>query len=240
MNERQKILYKVLLMPIIEKDIREYQIEEDIIYSGFSYGNDFDADMSNVAVKFYSILYGVDEEEIVSNSNRYLKGDTMNASSPYYKPSIEKTSEWNRKKHCLANFWLLPMDIGRTPVKHLSDHKRLLCKHSKKSKLHDYMDKFLTFMNDNITDYYDEYKEYFESIHVEITSFSESFSKVHYLRDGYYFENKVKLIKKEQLKYGYDVWERIIETRAYEIAVSDKWEKLYKHLVVGKYKTNEE
>lgn len=236
LNEQQENLYKVLLMPIFEKNIESFQIHNDTICSGFTYGNTYDADMSNVAIKFYSILYGIDEKDILSSSNRHLKGDTMNSSSPYFRPASDVTSEWNIKKHCLANFWILPMDIGRTPVKHLSEEGKLYCKHSKKSKLHDYMDEFLLFMSKNIAKYYEKHEEYFHSINVDMDSFFELFPKVHYLASGYYFGNEVKVVEKIKLKQGYEIWEAMIKARAEEIAISVKWEQLYEHLVLKKQK----
>lgn len=231
MNEQQNELYRILLMPIEENEINGYRFCNEKIYSGYSYGRRFDADMSNVAIRFYSLLYGIKEEDILSTDKRWVKGDTMNSSLLYYRPNAEKKKEWDEKKHCLANFWLLPMNIGRTPVRFLSRKEKSLCKHSKISRLHDYMDNFLLFIGENYNEYYDVYDEYFKKLNIEKNSFTKSFSKVHFLNKGYYLDDSVKVVDKQQLKGSYDVWMRMIENRAYEIASSDIWKLLYDNLI---------
>ena len=232
MNKKQEELYKILLLPIMEQKIDSYKIEEKVIYSGTKYGTEFDPDMSNIAIKFYSIIYELEEEVLLSESEKSVKGDTMNASSTYYKPPSELTEQWKVDKHCLANFWILPMNIGRTPVRHLSEEQKLYCKHSRKSRIHDYMDVFLEFLSENLDYYFCEYKEYFDAIKVSRENFVNEFSQAHFLKKGYYEINSVKKIDKTTLRNGYDSWRKAIEERAQEIATSNKWENLYDEIVI--------
>ena len=233
MNNKQEELYKILLLPIEKQKMDSYKIEEKVIYSGTKYGTKFDPDMSNIAIKFYSVIYGIEEEKLLSKSEGFIKGDTMNTSSPYYKPPRELTEQWDVDKHCLANFWILPMNIGRTPVRYLSEEQKLYCKHSKKSRIHDYMDVFLEFLKDHIDDYFCEYNKYFDELKVSKENFVDEFSQAHFLKNGYYEINivKEKEIDKTTLRNGYDLWRNAIEERAREIATSDKWEELYDEFV---------
>jgi len=93
------------------------------------YANRLDADMSDVAVLFYEIIYSdILKSKSLLNERRYCRnelfaGNTMNSFN-----SIERTlgagtssradwpeslSKYFESYHCLANFWLLPMDLGR-------------------------------------------------------------------------------------------------------------------------------
>lgn len=78
MNNKQEELYKILLLPIKKQKMDSYKIEEKVIYSGTKYGTTFDPDMSNIAIKFYSVIYGIEEEKLISKSEGFIKGDTMN------------------------------------------------------------------------------------------------------------------------------------------------------------------
>jgi len=132
MNEQQ--LYELLLTPIRQGAL--IQIDHKIIYSGKRYASsDFDPDMSDIAVLFYETIYSdILKAESVLGENRKLKnkmfaGDTMNS----FNTTANKVPEAGRSRkqrtdsslwpeylqtyydsyHCLANFWLLPMDLGR-------------------------------------------------------------------------------------------------------------------------------
>lgn len=229
MNDKQRELYEILLLPIHEAKIEGYEIHENEIVSGFKYGKMFDADMSNIAVRFYSALYNISEEDLLSKEKSFVKGDTMNSSLKYYKTKAEINEKWIRQKHCLANFWILPMDIGRT-VKGLSETEVLYCKHSRKSKIFDYMDLFLDFLNNNLDYYFQNHASYFEILKVSKNNFYEDFSSVHCIK-CYYTNSEVRLIDKAKLKEDYNDWESLLKKRAVEIATSPRWENVYNSLL---------
>ena len=231
-EEKQKELEEILLMPIEKKKgISGFYIENGTIYTSQKYKGQFDYDMSNVAVVFYSILYSLNPDEIFNNDE--FKGDTMNSSLKYYKSSLEKKNMWNKQRHCLANFWILPKDIGRT-VKGLTSEQKKYCKHSKESKLHDYMDNFLSFMPNNLGYYFSNHKEYFDKLSIHKDNFLEDMSSVHYLEDGYIIQNRVLKIDKNIKDGVYDDWNNRLNQRAHLISHSDKWKELYDALT--KYK----
>lgn len=231
-EEKQKELEEILLMSIEKKNgISDFYIENETIYTNQKYKGKFDHDMSNVAVIFYSILYSLSFDEILNNDE--FKGDTMNSSLRYYKPSPEKKDEWNKRKHCLANFWILPKDIGRT-VRELTGGQQKYCKHSTKSKLHDYMDNFLSFMSGNLDYYFSNHKEYFDKLSIHKDNFLEDMSSIHYLEDSYIIQNRVLKIDKNIKDGVYGNWDRRLNKRAHLISHSDKWKELYDALT--KYK----
>jgi hypothetical protein len=114
----------------------EVFIEDDKVLSGQKYYSSADADMSDFAIGFYEIIY----KEILKGKpilgqkgslrNSEFAGDTMNSFNTIANctPGAGKSSrlrtekeEWpeylrvyHSQYHCLANFWILPMDIGRT------------------------------------------------------------------------------------------------------------------------------
>lgn len=139
MNKEEKdMVKKVLLLPIIcKKKIKKISRDRNIIYTGQKYYGNADEDMSDVAVKFYEIVYEnilkeqggslLDDKGYILNRN--FAGDTINSfnSIANIVPGAGKTTkqrtnedEWPEslknyysKYHCLANFWIIPFRIGR-------------------------------------------------------------------------------------------------------------------------------
>lgn len=107
-------------------------------------------------------------------------GDTMNSykritNRKMCTPDMRKV--WFGKYHCLANFWVLPLDIGRKTVVNFS----------KSSVSHDYMDGFLKVLEERFEEYKDKYNQYFG----EMKSI-ENFKKYHKLvESGYYINGEI-------------------------------------------------
>jgi hypothetical protein len=120
-----------------------------------------DEDMSDFAVGFYEILYKSllcgnrmlnDDDDLV---NRNFAGDTMNSfnyianlfpeagrSSSSRTPKCQWPQilqEWKQKYHCLANFWIIPLEIGRKNDSEFS-------KGSYENGLNDFVDRFVDLM----------------------------------------------------------------------------------------------
>lgn len=104
------------------------EIAENKIYSGQTYYSLPDADMSDIAVGFYRILYkkALDGVSILDGNdlaNCCFAGDTMNSFNTISnmlrkKESLSNEEEkllikYEKQYHCLANFWILPSCIGR-------------------------------------------------------------------------------------------------------------------------------
>lgn len=110
------------------------------IYSSQKYRNALDPDMSDLAVEFYNIVYEdilkskdtIEPKKILKEGfleNIDFAGDTMNsfnsiangvsgaglsaAKRTEKKEWPEFLQKYYSKYHCLANFWILPMRIGR-------------------------------------------------------------------------------------------------------------------------------
>lgn len=156
-NKMKKDVYDILMMPIkCDKNVKTISIENNYILSGQKYRSMEDEDMSDFAVGFYEIIYDsiIEPKGILNENGKFTNsdfaGDTMNSfnsianiepkagSSKKYRTSMEEWPDYlihyYRQYHCLANFWVIPMDIGR--------------KSAKKSK-YDSMDFFLNLINDN-------------------------------------------------------------------------------------------
>lgn len=109
------------------------------IISSQKYRNALDPDMSDLAIEFYSIIYSdiLKSQEILKEKgaleNYDFAGDTINSfnsiannvagAGQSVKQRTEKKDwpeflqEYYDQYHCLANFWILPMRIGRTGKK---------------------------------------------------------------------------------------------------------------------------
>lgn len=160
--EKQKKVYDILVCPIIAttnfNSIEMFHGENrSLIISGHEVCkrgliNVPDEDMCDLAIRFYEVLYGLEEGSILRQKGNpedwKNAGDTMNSFENVVKFSSEiKKSEWNEIYHCLANFWMLPGCIGR---KTNSDSKNsggifsdpITVKSFNKGR-RDYMDRFL-------------------------------------------------------------------------------------------------
>ncbi len=106
-----------------------------------------DSDMSDFAVGFYEILY----EELINTNildkndriiDKVFAGDTMNTG--IISKHRRKTKLPEHQRHCLANFWILPMWIGRDWDK--NPHPE----HSKtRNNCNDYIKLYLKYVKDN-------------------------------------------------------------------------------------------
>lgn len=141
MDVKEKRVYDILLTPIIcDKKIPQIIIQDGIIKSPQLYYSCADADMSDISMGFYRIVY----KDILTDSNgeilndkgypidKEFMGDTMHSfnslaniilkdSSKNFRSPVEKwpeeLNEYYLKYHCLANFWIIPMRHGRTSAK---------------------------------------------------------------------------------------------------------------------------
>lgn len=137
----------------------------------FRYNFKSDCDMSDFACGFYEIVYKdlLNGKQVVNNNGCFVDknfaGDTMT--------SVSKLPRLKNRYHCLANFWIIPMELGRK-----SKHE--LSKTSKKYCIEDFMDRFLLLLKYNLDDYKKEFQNYF----FKIDSF-EKISNFHFIGDSY-------------------------------------------------------
>jgi len=147
MNEKQKIVYDILLCPVFcIKDYHGIDVFKDadgnnVIVSGQKYISDVsDEDMSDFTVGYYDILYRNVLNSIHFTSildehgylvSREFAGDSINSFTsiatvglgPNWKFNVSPAqwpdylSEYHKRYHCLANFWLIPMRHGRRGMK---------------------------------------------------------------------------------------------------------------------------
>lgn len=221
------------------------QYVDKVTKKPFRYAFEPDCDMSDFAVGFYEILYikYLRNQSILTKldslTNYNYAGDTMNSFNTIANtvPEAGKSSklrtpenQWPRwlqdyykNYHCLANFWLLPMHIGRT-----SKWTPKCLKEWSKSDIHpiqDYMDRFLILLKQNYKKYKEElYTDYFQ----KIQSF-EKFAEIHMLKGSYVDEsyeiNRFSIGDVDKAKVGKMVFE-MIKKRAVSIANSDCAEEL--------------
>ena len=178
-----------LLMPIeCTTETNRVFVYKGRIYSSQCYRG-MDPDMSDLAIKFYKILY--DRDLLVGNKllDKQFCGDTMNSmySAKSYGIKGEELKKWDRNHRCLANFWLLPMPIGHTsPTMTYENKGRLytykdLIKYSKSNaKIRDNMYIFLKELakKDFENKMCNRFPEYWEC-------FGENFKIKHYLGNAY-------------------------------------------------------
>lgn len=175
MEKKEQIL-EILLMPIFcDKKYDGISRKNNAIQTGQEYYSNPDEDMSDFAIGFYEIIYkNILSYKQILNDNGYLlnkevAGDTMNSfnyiayrilgAGKCYGVDNEDRKCWPEflqnyysQYHCLANFWLLPMDIGRTLRGNLN----------KSTRAKDYMDRFLRIVLSEIKfDGFD--RDYFRS-----------------------------------------------------------------------------
>lgn len=188
-DKKIKEIYNILMTPIVctehSEGVPYIEILNSVIKTTQTYWPEYinkytsepfryefksDCDMSDFACGFYEIIYKdilngkkvVDEKGNFTDKN--FAGDTMT--------SISKLPELKEKYHCLANFWLLPMDIGRTA-------KNKWCKVSEDNNVDDFMDRFLSLLKCEFKTYEELYESYFNKI-----DFND-FSEIHFLKNSY-------------------------------------------------------
>ena len=162
--QKQQI-YELLLMPIVCDDRNRKNLEriDDVVYTGQKYASTYvDEDMSDYAVGFYEILYKnlLENQSMLNGKGNIIDwefaGDTMNSFETTAnktpgagKMRAERTpeSEWpdflriyKRRYHSLANFWILPVETGRSLNGELNKARRAW----------DYMDRYLTVLREEV------------------------------------------------------------------------------------------
>ncbi len=175
-EKRREQVYKILLAPINEPTYSGHVGERKVIVAwngshvdttqtywpeykdanqnSIRYPMNRDCDISDVACGFYEIIYRdiLPGHIVCEDGNLFDKefaGDTMN--------TVKKMPGLTEKYHCLANFWLLPMKLGR-----MSDHE--LSKTDSKYAIQDYMDRFLIAVQDKFEEYRRAFPRYFAKI----------------------------------------------------------------------------
>lgn len=230
-------IIEILLMPIYcDKKYDRISRVDNKIQTGQKYYSKPDEDMSNFAVGFYDIVYKniLNSKPILEDNgcllNKEFAGDTMNSFNNIanktpgvgksYKTRADKEywpeylRNYHSKYHCLANFWLLPMDIGRTIIGELN----------KSAKAKDYMDRFLKIVHSEIK--FDECdREYFRCF----KSWSE-FTDKHFLINSYLDqESKVDLHSNCNSEYFIEKVLDKNKQRAKCISESEYAEELWKY-----------
>lgn len=234
LNEEQKKVFEILVCQIIaSKDINEISLFQNdskrIILSGQEYGNVPDEDMSDFSVGFYKKLYNIE-------MNDSFIGDTMNSFNAISKyASKEKKKEWKAFYHCLANFWVLPLEIGRKAGKYSKGRGagKVTDEVINFNKgMRDYMDRFLMDLKSREDEYGNAFKDYFEKF--------EDFRNQHYI-DEIYMDNQGEIIKfsiidKKYVKVNEELIDSIIDKmidniykRAVNIAKSKKSDELLEY-----------
>ena len=202
-KKKQEQVKEILLMPIVcNKSIKGTVRRENLIYTGQKYCNGTDEDMSYFAVGFYEIIYrnilkNENNHRSILNKDKYFfdinfAGDTMNSFNTISKEYTKNSSDWPdylwkyfEGYHCLANFWIVPMHVGRTSS-HTPKELRVVSK--SKNGINDYMDKFLNDYKKNESKYKELYKDYFS----EFQDFND-FATQHFLLESYYILEKEEI-----------------------------------------------
>lgn len=228
-------VYKILKMPIVcQMDVCRPYVHEGKIYTGQKYrtvsGQVLDEDMSDIAIGYYEILYGnlLMGTKVLDTSSSLLfdccfAGDTMNSFNSIAnvtkgagKTTKQRTisEEWPEdlqkyydSYHCLANFWLIPMCIGRT---------------SKKLNYYDSMDIFLGNIKDNYEDVMKKHQHYYDRV-----GNYEEFEKIHHIQ-AYNPIEKYKYCEDNSNKLIEQAMNRI-EQRAKDISESDISQLLWEY-----------
>lgn len=164
-----ELIKKILLMPIVSsKSVEGITIAtrkddgSQFILSSQRYNNETDEDMSDIAISYYETIYEKSKPILNSDgklANEQFAGDTMNSYRQIVSRngcSEDKKKEWFDLYHCLANFWILPMEIGR---------KGICLSKTKEAK--DYMDGFLLFLRNNYNQYKEKYIYFFADMNFD-------------------------------------------------------------------------
>lgn len=185
-----------------------------------TYYSALDCDMSDFACGFYEIIYRdfLKGNSIVSQDGTLWKqsfaGDTMNSASRMV--GLKGTY------HCLANFWLLPMYIGRTSPSTPFEYLDFSKSHVKRN---DYMDLFLLDLKHRFLEYQEKFPDYFEEMGID--SF-EKFSQVHFL-GGSYLGCDSSIVSFSGLKNREEKARGMMRDRAEVLACSPYGANLYQY-----------
>ena len=235
----QKQVYDILLKPIVcNKMYLKSFIDNDIIFSGQKYYGAADADMCDITVAFYEIIY-IDvlrKQSVLDDkgrfSNKEFAGDTMNTFQHVANITpnagctrAERTDEkewpsylqyYYSQYHCLANFWLIPMSMGRT---------------SKKLNGYDSVDLFLNKLQRDFDHQVEKHKDYFR----DIPTFDD-FRKIHFIEVGRCQSDVIAAYKNRQSEVLINNMMRDIAERADKISKSrfayDLWKMFEKNNLI--------
>lgn len=232
-SEMSNMLQQILLMPIDCISCSNEQIiikkESGMIKSTQTYYSKLDPDMSDLAIGFYKIIYPEIGSILTNNGvlkNCNFAGDTMNSFNSIANitkgagRSIKERknisqSDWPpylrnyfHSYHCLANFWLLPVCIGRK---------------SKKLNYYDSMDVFLSVLQDEgFKLVFEKHRDYFSWVND-----LNDFYKKHFL-DAYSVNSKIPYVEDNSEKLVEQAISRI-KDRAIDIANSEYANDLYNY-----------
>lgn len=230
MNQKQKQVYNILLKQIeCSKKYSSIYLKDNKILTGQTYYCNADEDMSDFAIGFYKIIYKniLPENELLDKDGYLLDmefaGDTMNSfnSIANITPNAGNTKNnrtpaknWpdNLRKyynmyHCLANFWIIPMSIGRR---------------SKKLNQYDSVDIFINKIKTD-SSILSQYKSYFKKIKLDC------FKGNHYIQKARDESKIYKMYKnKDSTTLIYNSISDIIN-RAYKISKSEHMNNLWNY-----------
>lgn len=167
LSSKQKAVYDILLTQIVSNKASNAIVMKDgCIISPQKYVGGEDSDMSDIAVEFYKIIYGFDEILTAEGSfvDNAFAGDTMhsfnsvaNITDGAGNKKAERTDiscwpkylqDYYHFYHCLANFWIIPMSLGRTGTKlNRYDDPYLFLNNMNADILCDYSSRFCDFAN---------------------------------------------------------------------------------------------
>ena len=177
--------------------------------------------MSDFACGYYEIIYKdilQDVEKLVDDDgdlvNREFAGDTMT--------SVSKLPQLRDRYHCLANFWIVPEFIGRTS-KYTPDKYQEWSKVSNVYNIQDFMDRFLSLVNENLEVYKSLYPSYFKNIDT-----FKLFVEIHHLNGVYVDEeyNSIKFSNNIDASTS-DILFEVMKSRAKKISESEYVDKLW-------------
>ncbi len=235
-GKRQQV-YEILMMPIVCDDRKRKNLErrDRVILSGQKYCSSFiDEDMSDFAVCFYEILYGYlwDNHSMLDEKGALINwefaGDTMNSfntianavpgagDSRDLRTPEEEWPEYLRTYyhtyHCLANFWILPMETGRM----------LKGKLNKARTARDFMDRYLNVIRDGV-----EFNGMERDYHNRFSGWDDFITK-HFLFRGYLSDDgMIKPISRGSAEEFTKNAICAMEGRAKEISESDYANELW-------------
>lgn len=236
LTEEQKKVKEILLMPIecTTQETLTVFLYNNRIFSSQKYRG-LDPDMSDIAVEFYQIIYKEKLKKLeykilhedgnlkVLKNYKEFCGDTMNSYRTIENRLCddEKKRELKDKYHSLANFWLLPMDVGHssswTKIRKLGEYSK------SDNRFKDFMDKFLQFLLINYEDYSKIFPEYAKSFMLD------SFGVDHFIDEIYLENNEVTEGMKFSDKEADDIADEMckrIEKRA-DLIAHKKGKELY-------------
>jgi hypothetical protein len=242
--EKEDQIHEILLMPIYcDNKHDKISRENNKIKTGQKYRSMPDEDVSDFAVGFYEIIYKdiLNFKPLLEHNgslrNNEYAGDTMNSFNTIANiiPEAGKSREqrkakeewpeylrnYHSKYHCLANFWLLPMEIGRMTKGTLNKAR---------NPIGDYMDRFLEMVYSEVK--FDEseikYSEYFSCF-----KNWNDFTDKHFLKNSYLDQKlKVDLYSNSNEERSEQFIEKAldkIEQRAKCIAQSSYAEELWNY-----------